>query len=141
MGAHATRAGTYARVLGALLALTVITVLAAGFDFGPWNTVIALGIATIKASLVALFFMHLLHDKPMSAIIFVTGAGVLGVFLMICMLDSNERGENRVRPASRDSGAPALSGPPAPSTPGTRPQGLRPQPVFPPKPIPGSVSH
>jgi hypothetical protein len=50
MGAHATRAGTYARVLGALLALTVITVLAAGFDFGPWNTVIALGIATIKAS-------------------------------------------------------------------------------------------
>jgi cytochrome c oxidase subunit 4 len=134
MDAHATAASTYAKVLGALLALTVITVLAAGFSFGSWNVIIALGIASVKASLVALFFMHLRHDKPMSAIIFVTGAAVLGVFLMICTLDSNARGDDPVRPTTRDSGAPALSVASAPSTPGTQPQGLRPQPGAPPKP-------
>ncbi len=134
MDAHATAAGSYAKVLGALLALTVITVLAAGFSFGSWNVIIALGIASVKASLVALFFMHLRHDKPMSAIIFVTGAAVLGVFLMICTLDSNARGDDLVRPATRDSGALALSVPSAPSTPGTQAPGLRPQPEKPPKP-------
>lgn len=116
MDAHQTAAATYAKVLGTLLALTVITVLAAGLNFGSWNVVIALGIATIKASLVALFFMHLRHDKPMSAIIFVTGAAVLGVFLTICTIDSSERDEYRVRPA-RES----ISVQPAPSVPGRHP--------------------
>ncbi len=134
MDGHATPASTYAKVLGALVALTVITVLAAGFSFGSWNVIIALGIASIKASLVALFFMHLRHDKPMSAIIFVTGAAVLGVFLMICTLDSDARGDNPVRPATRDSGAPVLSVPSAPSTPGTQAQGPSPLPGKPPNP-------
>ena len=105
---------TYAKVLGALLALTVITVIAAGFSFGSWNVVIALGIATVKASLVALFFMHLRNDKPMSAVIFVTGAAMLGVFLTICMIDSDARVENKVRPVS-------VSAQPAPSAPASRP--------------------
>ena len=134
MDRHATPASTYAKVLGALVALTVITVLAAGFSFGSWNVIIALGIASIKASLVALFFMHLRHDKPISAIIFVTGAAVLGVFLMICTLDSDARGDNPVRPATRDTGAPAFSVPSAPSTAGTQAQGLRPLPGTPPNP-------
>ena len=134
MDAHATAASTYAKVLGTLLVLTVITVLAAGFSFGSWNVIIALGIASVKASLVALFFMHLRHDKPMSAIIFVSGAAVLGVFLMICMLDSNARGEDPVRPATRDSRPPVLSAPSVPSAPGTQAQGLRPPPGVPPTP-------
>ena len=134
MEAHATPASTYAKVLGALLALTVITVVAAGFSFGSWNVIIALGIASIKASLVALFFMHLRHDKPMSAIIFVSGAAVLGVFLMICMLDSNARGDDPVRPATRESGAAAFSAPSVPSKPGTQAQGPRPLPGTPPNP-------
>lgn len=50
---------TYGLVLLALLVLTVITVQASYFDFGPWNTVVALLIASAKGSLVALFFMHL----------------------------------------------------------------------------------
>ncbi len=120
MEAHATQAGTYAKVLGALLALTVTTVLAAGFNFGSWNVVIALGIATVKASLVALFFMHLRHDKPINAIIFVTGAAMLGVFLAICVLDSDARVENAVRPATREIAAPAVSVPPVPSASTTR---------------------
>ena len=43
----------------ALLLLTVVTVLVSYVDLGMLNVVVALLIASAKASLVALFFMHL----------------------------------------------------------------------------------
>jgi cytochrome c oxidase subunit 4 len=46
-------------VFFALLALTVVTVSVSYVDLGLWNAVVALVIASTKASLVALFFMHL----------------------------------------------------------------------------------
>jgi cytochrome c oxidase subunit 4 len=89
--AHETSPKTYAKVLLTLMMLTVITVVAAGFDFGSANVVIALVIATIKASLVAMFFMHLLHDKPMNSLIFVSGLVFLAIFLMLTLLDADTR--------------------------------------------------
>ena len=74
-----------------LLILTVITVGASYINFGSGNVVIALAIATIKASIVALFFMHLLHDKPVNGIIAVTGFLFLGIFLMFDFLDVDSR--------------------------------------------------
>jgi cytochrome c oxidase subunit 4 len=50
---------TYLAVFAALLLLTVITVLVSYVDLGLLNVVVALLIASAKASLVALFFMHL----------------------------------------------------------------------------------
>ncbi|HXJ91038.1 MAG TPA: cytochrome C oxidase subunit IV family protein [Candidatus Binatia bacterium] len=50
---------TYFTVWGALLVGTYLTYKAALIDLGPFNPVVALGIATTKALLVALFFMHL----------------------------------------------------------------------------------
>src|SRR5215469_675844 len=81
----------YLRTLILLLILTIITVVAAGFDFGSANVVIALVIATIKASLVALFFMHLAHDKPVNAIIACGGFIFLGLFLLFTFLDVDSR--------------------------------------------------
>ncbi len=81
------------QTLGALLALTAITVAAASFDFGSGNVVIALGIATVKASLVALIFMHLRHDKPVNAVIATSGFLFLGLLLMFCMTDAGSRTE------------------------------------------------
>ena len=49
----------YLAVFASLMVLTVVTVAASRFDFGPWNTVVALGIAVVKATLVVFFFMHL----------------------------------------------------------------------------------
>jgi cytochrome c oxidase subunit IV len=92
---HITAPGAYRKVLGTLLALTIITVLAAGVNFGAGNVVIALVIASIKASLVALFFMHLRHDKPMSAVILVSGLAMLGIFLIFCIVDTGARGQLR----------------------------------------------
>lgn len=59
--AHGSRGGrgVYLAVFAGLLALTVVTVLASYVDMGLWNVVVALLIASGKASLVALFFMHL----------------------------------------------------------------------------------
>ena len=49
---------TYFAVFIALLIGTGLTVYAASLDLGPFNAPVALTIATIKATLVALFFMH-----------------------------------------------------------------------------------
>lgn len=81
----------YAATLGALLVLTAITVFAAGFNFGNGNVVIALAIATVKASLVALIFMHLRHDKPINSVILLSGFLFLGLLLLFCLTDAGTR--------------------------------------------------
>jgi cytochrome c oxidase subunit 4 len=55
---HVVPESTFLKVLIALLVLTVITVLAAQVDLGKWNIVGALLIASVKASLVIVIFMH-----------------------------------------------------------------------------------
>lgn len=108
----------YVKVLVALLVLTVITVAAAGIDFGPYNTVIALIIATLKASLVALFFMHLRYEK-FDAVIFLGGVFFLAVFLIFTLFDINSRTTilpaNLKEPVKEFPGAP-LNKPVRPST-------------------------
>jgi cytochrome c oxidase subunit 4 len=64
--AHAVNVRGYITVFVALLVLTVITVAVASLDLTESATVaVAVAIATLKASLVALFFMHLKGEKPM----------------------------------------------------------------------------
>ncbi len=84
-------------VLGSLLALTALTVAAAGihFESPAVNTIVALAIASMKASLVALFFMHLRYEKPINAIIFLTGIAMLAVFLGLTLLDVDYRATPR----------------------------------------------
>jgi len=56
----------YLIIGGTLIIGTVLTVLASYVDLGHhWNIVLALVIATTKASLVALYFMHLISEKQM----------------------------------------------------------------------------
>jgi cytochrome c oxidase subunit IV len=83
----------YLKTLIALLILTGTTVGASYIHFGSGaaNVVVALTIATIKATLVALFFMHLLHDKPVNGLIAAAGFIFLGLFLMFTLLDFDTR--------------------------------------------------
>src|SRR5580698_10445364 len=81
----------YVKILVALLILTGITVGAAYIDLGSGNVVVALIIATIKATLVALFFMHLRWEKPVNSIIAVAGFLFLGIFLMFDLIDADSR--------------------------------------------------
>ncbi len=60
----------YLIVGGTLLLGTILTVLASYVDLGHhWNIVLALVIATVKSSLVILFFMHLISEKQMIYIV------------------------------------------------------------------------
>ena len=87
---HSNSATIYVVVLGALLVLTGVTVGAAYVNFGSSsiNLIIAVLIATLKATLVAMFFMHLRHDPPLNAIIFVSSLIFLGLFLTARSLES-----------------------------------------------------
>ncbi len=60
---HVVPEKTFLNVLIALLVLTVITVAAAQVDLGKWNIVGALVIASVKATLVILVFMHGMYEN------------------------------------------------------------------------------
>lgn len=117
---------TYLQILLALIVLTIITVAAARFDFGNMNTVVAILIASIKGSLVALFFMHLRHDK-FNAVVFVLGLFFLAVFLIWTLFDLSNRKtvlpSNLKQPVQAFPGAP-LNKPIRPST--GQPLGVQP---------------
>jgi cytochrome c oxidase subunit IV len=70
----------------ALLALTLITVAVAGVDIGNFNLGVA--IATVKATLVLLYFMHMRYDRPMNAIVFVAALLFVALFVSIALLDT-----------------------------------------------------
>ena len=70
------------------MGLTVLTVAATWVDLGTANLWIALGIATVKASLVALDFMHLRYDHPFNGFIFVAALAFLTLFLGLVLLDT-----------------------------------------------------
>ena len=84
----------YLGVAGALLVLTAITVYVAfEFHFGAFNLFIALLIAAVKSSLVALYFMHLKYDNKLYITLLVMSLLFLGIFIGITMLDTLFRGE------------------------------------------------
>ena len=86
--AHVVPVRVLLTVFTVLLGLTFLTVAATWFDFGGWALAIALGIATLKASLVALYFMHLRYDQPFYAIIFTAALLFLAIFLSLTLLDT-----------------------------------------------------
>ena len=61
----------YILVLVALLIGTVVTVVTGKMDLGSFNLVIALVIATTKATLVVLYFMHLKDSTGLNRLVFV----------------------------------------------------------------------
>ena len=77
----------YFRVLALLLVLTAITVGAAQINFGPWNTLIAMAIASVKASFVLAFFMHLKYDNKLYLVCFGTAIFFLVVLYFFSWLD------------------------------------------------------
>ena len=77
-GHHVVSWRVYVVIFLALAVLTVVTVQAAGHDFGPFNTVVALGIAAVKATLVMLFFMHVRYSPRLTTLVLFSGFVFLG---------------------------------------------------------------
>jgi cytochrome c oxidase subunit IV len=72
----------YFAVWIALLIGTGLTVYAATLDLGRFNAAVALGIATAKATLVVLFFMHVWHASERLTKLVVIGA----LFFLLLLL-------------------------------------------------------
>ena len=75
-------------VWGALVVLTVVTVAATWIDLGRFNLLLAMAIATVKASLVVLYFMHMRYDRPFNAIVFVAALLFVALFVGITLIDT-----------------------------------------------------
>lgn len=75
-------------VSGALVVLTYLTVKVAEVDLGAWNLFGALAIASIKATLVGLYFMHLRYDSAFYSFLFVAGLAFLVIFLGLTLIDA-----------------------------------------------------
>ena len=75
-------------VLAVLLVLTFATVAITWFDLGRLNLMVALAIAVVKASLVALYFMHLRWDRPFNAIVLITALFMVALFIAFCLMDT-----------------------------------------------------
>ena len=81
----------YLSVAGALFILTLVTVSVSYVDLGGWNIVVALAVASFKASLVALFFMHLKYDNKIHMFILLASIFFVAVFIIITMFDTLRR--------------------------------------------------
>jgi cytochrome c oxidase subunit 4 len=83
---------TYFLVWGALLLGTFLTYEAAFLDLGRFNAAVALVIATTKALLVALFFMHIkgAHEKLLKLVVIST-VFFLFILLVLSMADYGTR--------------------------------------------------
>jgi len=80
-------------VWGALMVLTIVTVAVTYIPaelLGPFTLWVALGIAGIKASLVALYFMHLRWDRPLNGIIMAISIAVVILFVGGALTDTAE---------------------------------------------------
>ena len=81
--AHITPIRTYVGVAAALITMTGLTVAISFIDLGPFNITVALLIASVKALLVAFFFMHLFWDNKIYLVLFSAGLLFLTIFLIL----------------------------------------------------------
>lgn len=82
---------TYLIVFIGLLFLTFVTVAVSRVDLGAANIAVALFVAGTKATLVALFFMHLLYDNKLNMLIFISAIAFLTIFITFTMFDTLKR--------------------------------------------------
>jgi cytochrome c oxidase subunit 4 len=88
---HVMPVSIYLGVFLALMVLTVVTILVAYVNLGPFNKVVALGIASIKASLVVLFFMHVKYASRLTKLFAATGIFFLLILFSLTMIDYGSR--------------------------------------------------
>jgi cytochrome c oxidase subunit 4 len=86
-GDHVTSPATYLVIFGALLALTVTTVAVAAAPLGAWHTPVAFAIAAVKATLVVLFFMHVLHSTRLTWVVVLASLFMLGIMFALTFSD------------------------------------------------------
>jgi len=83
---------TFVSVWAALLIFTIVTVGVAAIELGPFNAVVALTIATIKALLVLLFFMELRWSTALTKLAVISAIFFLFILAGLTLSDYLTRG-------------------------------------------------
>jgi len=89
---HIVPLKVYFAVFFALMVLTFITIQVAFVDLGIFNTVAAIAIACIKASLVVLYFMHARYGTRLVWVVVATAAAWFVILIALTMGDYASRG-------------------------------------------------
>lgn len=89
---HVVSAKSYVGVFLFLIAMTITTVLVSYVDLKAWNGVVALTIATMKATAVVLIFMHMRYNHRITQIVIVGALFFLFLLLGLTMTDYLSRG-------------------------------------------------
>ncbi len=84
---HIGETRTYVIIWITLLALTATTITVAGMHLGRFSTLTSLVIASIKASLVLWFFMHLKYEKRLFKFMLLVPIATLTVIIGLTFLD------------------------------------------------------
>jgi cytochrome c oxidase subunit 4 len=92
MKLHIATVRTNVVVFVALLVLLFATVGAAYLPMGPLHFPVAMLIATAKAVLIVLFFMHALYSHRLTLVISVTAILLLGIMIGLTLSDYASRG-------------------------------------------------
>ena len=92
MAEHVSPIRVYLSIFGALMVLTLVTVLAAFVDLGAFNPAVAMAIAIFKATLVVLYFMHVKYSSRLTKLVVLTGLFFLVILLGETMMDYASRG-------------------------------------------------
>ncbi len=87
---HALPASVLLGTGAALVALTVVTVVTSRLDLGQFNIVLALAIASLKATLVAMFFMHLKYEHRFQSVVFVGALFFVVLFVGFVVFDTTQ---------------------------------------------------
>lgn len=95
---HHPTLGTYIAVFVALLVLLAVTVFAAEVELGRFNFLAAAAIATVKAVLIVLFFMHVKYSTPLTWLVSAAGFFVLAILFALTMSDYLTRSTIRSEP-------------------------------------------
>ena len=84
---HITSLPVYFGVFLALMLGTFLTVAASRIEMGWLNTPVALGIAVIKATLVVLFFMHVIHSPRLTWVVIIASFLWLALLFVLTFAD------------------------------------------------------
>lgn len=92
MSEHILSSKLYYAIWITLMILTVVTAAVATIDLGPFNTIVALSIATLKAVLVVLFFMHVKYaSEKLTKVVIVSAIFWLLLLLLLSLTDYSTR--------------------------------------------------
>jgi cytochrome c oxidase subunit 4 len=81
----------YAVTFAALLVLTTTALGLSFLELGAWTVPVTLGIAAIKSTLIALFFMHLIEESVSSWLAFLVSFLLVATLVTLAMLDVASR--------------------------------------------------